>query len=81
MKNTMKVTIATLCSILLLGSMSTAVQAASSQSTNSITLKTAAAKAPTDAEKKKMFEAEKKKIFQIKKIRGISMFYMSVIKN
>ncbi|WP_289356988.1 MULTISPECIES: hypothetical protein [unclassified Paenibacillus] len=70
MKNTMKVTIATLCSILLLGSMSAAVQAASSQSFNGITLKTAAAKAPTDAEKKKMFEAEKKKVFQIKKNPG-----------
>jgi hypothetical protein len=61
MKNTKKVTIATLCSILLLGSMSAAVQAASSQSINSITLKTVAAKAPTDAEKKKMIDAEKGK--------------------
>ncbi|MCM3291294.1 hypothetical protein M3661_14260 [Paenibacillus sp. MER 180] len=78
MKNTKKVTIATLCSILLLGSMSAAVQAASSQSFNSITLKTAAAKAPTDAEKKKMIEAEKARIVQIKKNPGdVYLVYVS----
>ncbi|SYX87582.1 hypothetical protein [Paenibacillus alvei] len=78
MKNTKKVTIATLCSILLLGSMSAAVQAASSQSFNSITLKTAAAKAPTDTEKKKMIEAEKARIVQIKKNPGdIYLVYVS----
>ncbi|WP_019421363.1 DUF4367 domain-containing protein [Paenibacillus sp. OSY-SE] len=78
MKNTMKVTIATLCSILLLGSMSAAVQAASSQSINSITLKTAAAKAPTDAEKKKMIEAEKARIVKIKKNPGdVYLVYVS----
>lgn len=78
MKNTKKVTIATLCSILLLGSMGAVVQAASSQSFNGITLKTAAAKAPTDAEKKKLIEAEKNKLVQIKKIPGdVYVLYVS----
>ncbi|WP_289356989.1 hypothetical protein [Paenibacillus sp. S-12] len=78
MKNTKKVTIATLCSILLLGSMSAAVQAASSQSSNSITLKTAAAKAPTDAEKKKLIEAEKARIVKLKKNPGdVYLVYVS----
>ncbi|MCE5170950.1 DUF4367 domain-containing protein [Paenibacillus profundus] len=78
MKNTMKLTITTLCSILLLGSMSTAVQAAPSQPFSSIALKTAAAKAPTDAEKKKMIEAEKKRIVQIKKNPGdVYLLYVS----
>ncbi|MEQ7051709.1 hypothetical protein ABN764_13730 [Paenibacillaceae sp. P-4] len=78
MKNTMKVTIATLCSILLLGSMSAAVHAASSHSFNSITLKTAAAKAPTDAEKKKMIEEEKARIVKLKKNPGdVYLVYVS----
>ncbi|WP_231586921.1 hypothetical protein [Paenibacillus sp. E194] len=78
MKNTKKVTIATLCSILLLGSMSAAVQAASSQSSNSIALKTAAGKAPTDAEKKQMIEAEKARIVKLKKNPGdVYLVYVS----
>ncbi|TVX93356.1 hypothetical protein [Paenibacillus agilis] len=66
MKHTTKFAIATLSSMLLLGSINNAAQATTAPLFGGNTINTTIAKAPTAAEKKKMIEAEKARIVKLK---------------
>ncbi|WP_231586935.1 hypothetical protein [Paenibacillus sp. E194] len=80
MKMTMKIAIATIGGILLIGSMNLAAEAASSRSISDITLKTAAAKPKTMTEGEKLEKAEQERIEKLlEKIRMIPISCMSAM--